>query len=179
MARTLIAAFGSLRAVLGASPPALQRAARGNAAVVRRVGAVHHAMIWSLRHELDARRTLHSGRDTVDYLRLSIGFGPVEQVRLLLLDSRLQLLRDELLARGSADACSISVQDAVRRAIEAGAAAMIVAHNHPTGIAEPSAADRDITRHLSVAAHAVGIRLVDHLIVTAAAHYSFRASGQI
>lgn len=114
--------------------------------------------------------------DLLDYLRLSLGQDRCEQVRLLLLDAKTRLIRDELLARGSPDWAQFNVRDVLTRGLEAGAISMILTHNHPSGDATPSQADRDVTRRVHAGAHAVGLHLADHLIVTPEGHFSFRAN---
>lgn len=172
----LVSHFGSLHAALAASPTALLRACEGDIRIVRFLRAVRQAMLWSRRSELDQRRQIASVEDLVDYLRLALGQEPCEQVRLLLLDVKMRLIRDELLSRGSPDSTQLCVRDVITRGLEAGAASLILAHNHPSGDPSPSQADRDLTRRVHAGAHVVGLHLADHLIVTPDSYFSFRAN---
>lgn len=136
-------------------------------------------MVLSLRLEMEERLSLSNMRSAIDYLRVLIGDQNCEQVRLLMLDAKLRLIRDDELSRGTPDQSSLIVRDVVTRSLEAGAVSIILAHNHPSGDCKPSDADRVTTRRLQVAAHAVGINLADHLIVTANDFFSFRAENLI
>ncbi|NIJ21120.1 DNA repair protein RadC [Sphingomonas naasensis] len=174
MATRLIDYFGSLRGVLRAPATALIRASGGDYTVVALLGAVARAMIWSLRQELDAQPVLSCSTALVDYLRVSAGFDRYEQLRLLLVDAKLRLIRDEQLCCGKTDMTYVIVADVIRRALEAGATSMILVHNHPSGDPTPSQADRDMTRRIHVAAHAVELHLADHVIVSPTSYFSFR-----
>ncbi|MDT8760523.1 hypothetical protein MZO42_17620 [Sphingomonas psychrotolerans] len=174
MTRRLLDYFGSIRGVLRAPPTALIRASSGNYPVVSLLRAVSKAMIWSLRQELDAQPVLSCSTALIEYLSMSVGFDRYEQLRLLLVDAKLRLIRDEQLCCGKTDMTFVIVADVIRRALEAGANSMILVHNHPSGDPTPSQADRDITRRILVAAHAVELHLADHVIVTPTSYFSFR-----
>jgi len=171
----LIGHFGSLRATLSASPGALLRICAGDDRIVRLVRAARRSMLWSLRSELGERPQITNVTDLVDYLRLGLGQEACEQVRLLLLDVKMRLIRDELISRGSPDSTPIDVRDVITRGLESGAASLILVHNHPSGDPSPSQADRDVTRRIHAGAHCVGLHLADHLIVTPDSYFSFRA----
>jgi DNA repair protein RadC len=102
-----------------------------------------------------------------------------EVFQALFLDARHQILAIEEMFRGNANGAAVYVGEVVRRALHWGASAMIVAHNHPSGIAEASAQDRMLTQQLAKALQLVEIRLLDHVIVGEGATYSFAERGEL
>ena len=108
---------------------------------------------------------LTSPQDTRDYLKLRLYGLPYEVFVCLFLDNRHRVIRYEELFRGTIDGASVHPREVVRRVIETNAAAVIFAHNHPSGIAEPSQADIRITQTLKDALALIEVRVLDHLIV--------------
>jgi DNA repair protein RadC len=114
---------------------------------------------------------------TRQFLRHQIGALPYEVFGLLLLDNRHRLIRTEILFRGTIDGASVHPREVLRVVFDSNAAAVIVFHNHPSGIAEPSRADELITERLKVALELIEVRVLDHLIIGASHEYSFAQSG--
>lgn len=173
----MIAHFGSLRGVFAASPREQLRATGGDRQVVAQLGVVRQAMLWQLRQRVEERPFLGNRTAVLDYLRLAQGFAPLEQIRLFHLDARGRMLREESFPPGAADAAAVEIRAIIAQALEIGSVFLVLVHNHPSGDPAPSQADRDLTRRLSTTAHALGIRLVDHLIVAAEGCFSFREQG--
>jgi DNA repair protein RadC len=111
------------------------------------------------------------------YLRHQIGALPYEVLGILLLDNRHRLIRSEILFRGTIDRASVHPREVVRVAMEANAAAVILYHNHPSGIAEPSQADEVVTRRLREALQLIDVRVLDYLIIGDFQEFSFAESG--
>jgi DNA repair protein RadC len=126
-----------------------------------------------------ARPQLLSPRETAGYLLPRFGAFPVERFGALLLDARHRPLRAALLSSGSRDASLVHPREVFREAILAGASAIVVFHNHPSGDARPSSEDFLLTRRLITAGELIGIDVVDHLILADNAYYSFREVGRI
>src|SRR3546814_8719134 len=105
--------------------------------------------------------------------------GPIDvvRVRILYLNSRNMLIRDELASEGSIDQSAIYVREVIKRALELGASALILVHNHPSGSPEPSRQDIAITRDISDAAAKLGIALHDHIVIGGSHYLSFQAVG--
>lgn len=122
--------------------------------------------------------TLDSPDRTRQYLRHQVGNLPYEVFGLLLLDNRHRLIRSETLFRGTIDGASVYPREVLRVVLEANAAAVILFHNHPSGIAEPSQADELLTRRLREALQLIEVRILDHLIV-AETVYSFAETGRL
>lgn len=165
LARTLLARFGSLRAVLAAERHVLCRE--------RGVGPVRWAELQAAlelvrRHHLERLQSgpvLASPRAARDYLIARLRDRDHEVFCCLFLDSRHRLIACEELFRGTVDGASVHPREVVKQALARNAAALILAHNHPSGVAEPSQADEIITARLRDALALVEIRLLDHLVI--------------
>jgi DNA repair protein RadC len=177
LAKQLIATFGSLGGVFTASPA--QLAARGGLsdntiATLKIVQAAAEAM---LREEASDKPVLSSWADVLAYLRVAMGFEAREQVRTLFLDKKNRLLHDETPQQGTVDQAPLYPREIARRAIELGASAVILAHNHPSGDPTPSQADIATTKDVAAALGVLGIVLHDHIVVGRTRTASFRRLG--
>lgn len=114
-----------------------------------------------------------------DYLRLHLAERKREIFYCLFLDSQHRLLDDRELFRGTIDGCSVYPREVVKATLEVNAAAVILAHNHPSGVAEPSTADRQITDRLKSALALVDVRVLDHFVVGDQDVISFAERGWI
>ena len=165
LSRHLLARFGGLRPLLSASNVEL--------AAVAGVGKARLAILMALpelarryfESSLDMGQPIRSPADTEAFLRARLRDLPHELFCGLYLDSRHRVVRFVELFRGTIDGTSVYPREVVKEALAANAAAVILAHNHPSGVAEPSQADERITRRLKAALDLVDIRLLDHLIV--------------
>ena len=124
-------------------------------------------------------RTLGSPGDTQAYLRLRLADKPFERFGCVFLDNRHRVLALAELFQGTIDGTSVYPRVVVQQALEANAAAVILFHNHPSGVAEPSQADERITRRLKSALELVDVRLLDHVIVAAGDSVSLAARGML
>ena len=106
-----------------------------------------------------------------------MAFLGVERVRVLHLNARNMLIRDENMGDGSIDQAAIYVREVIRRAIDLGSAAIILVHNHPSGSPEPSRQDIEVTRQIIDAGKRLNIAVHDHIIVGTNGHSSMRAMG--
>jgi DNA repair protein RadC len=116
-------------------------------------------------------------RDSGDYLRARLAHLDHERFVGLWLDNRHQIIACECHATGTIDGASVHPREIVRAALKHNAAAVIFGHNHPSGVAEPSAADRAITRELIDALKLVGVRVLDHLVIGSGEPTSMAARG--
>lgn len=138
---------------------------------------VQAASLRLLKGEFRDKPLLSSWDALLDWLRADMGPIDVERVRVLYLNSRNMLIRDELASEGSIDQSVIYVREVIKRALELGASAVILVHNHPSGSPEPSRQDIVITKDVAEAAAKLGIALQDHIIIGGADYRSFRAMG--
>lgn len=150
---------------------------QGDEELAARLVLIRQAMRRVLRQGFEDRPVIKHYADLKDYLRFAQGSEITEQMRILYLDTRNRLLREEVAAQGTIDECPAYVREIVRRGLEIGAVGMILVHNHPSEIAEPSRADKELTQQVAAAARTLGMRVLDHLIVTSADVFSFRGQG--
>lgn len=120
-----------------------------------------------LGEKLKRQGSIGNPSNANDFLRMRLGNLPHEEFHVLWLDNRHRIIECQKLFAGTIDGASIYPREVVRAALKANACAAIFAHNHPSGIAEPSAADRAITHELSDALRLVGVRILDHIVVGA------------
>ena len=179
LAKRLTAEFGSLSAVLAASPAALGRAIGSEPKAIRFIGKIREAMLCAARQSMATAPVLSDMPALLDYLVLAMADLPQEQVRILFVDAKNRLLHDEVIAVGTVDEVTIHPREILRRALELGAVGLIVAHNHPSGDPQPSRGDITATRRLIDAARALDIVVHDHVIVTRTGHASIRATGLV
>ncbi len=130
-----------------------------------------------LAEEVRERELISSWSALVRYLEASLAHEPREQFRILFLDRKNRLIADELQGRGTVDHTPLYPREVVRRALELGASAVILVHNHPSGDPTPSEADIAMTRQVVAALQAVGITVHDHVVVGKHGHTSFRSAG--
>jgi DNA repair protein RadC len=176
-AAALLTEFGSLARVLGAGPEAHARVLGGSPNLVRCLALVKAAMVHSLSCEIRARPVLSNLEALLGYLRVSMAHEPREHVRVLYLNTANRLLQDEVLTYGTISSAELYPREIMRRALELGATALILVHNHPSGDPTPSRSDVTGTRAVEVAARSLGITLHDHLVIAADGHASMRQLG--
>ena len=163
-----------------AAPPAAQQRVIGNElGVLAWLATLRSAMLHALRREALQGPVLGDSRTVIDYLFAAMAHEPVEQFRVLYLNTRNRLLFDETVIEGSVNIAPIYPREIVRRALEVGATALILAHNHPSGDPRPSGEDIRVTRLVAAAAEALDIRLHDHVIVARSGWTSLRAAGYL
>ncbi len=176
MGRNLLTQAGSLNTLLVSDlreVPGLGPAKRA------RIVAALELARRALREELSSRTALASPRDSAAFLKAQLAHKPYEVFACLFLDNRHRVLAFEELFRGTLDGASVHPREVVRASLKHNAAAVILAHNHPSGVAEPSAADRNITHQLRDALQLVGVRVLDHLVIGAGEPTSMAARGLI
>ncbi|TXR54826.1 RadC family protein [Reinekea thalattae] len=132
-----------------------------------------------LRTELQSRKALTSPTDTRNFLLAQMQALPREQFSCIWLDSQHRVLRFETLFYGTIDSAAVYPREVVKAALACNAAAVILAHNHPSGVAEPSSADQLITERIRSALDLVDVRLLDHMVVGQGVVISFAERGLI
>jgi DNA repair protein RadC len=178
LGRELLTGAGGLAALLSQPEPPVRVSGIGPAKRARIVAALELAR-RSLGEELQQRKSLGNPRDSGDYLRARLRHLPYEVFGCLYLDNRHRVLAFEELFRGTVDGASVHPREVVRACLKHNACAVIFAHNHPSGVAEPSAADRAITHELRDALQLVGVRVLDHLVIGSGEPVSMAARGLI
>lgn len=175
----LLRQFGSLRDVLQAS--------RDDLLAIPQIGNVRADTLLALPaiarryYECSIRigESIHCPSDTESFLAARLSHLGHEVFCCLYLDNRHRVLRFDELFRGTIDGTSVYPREVVKEALSVNAAAVIVAHNHPSGVAEPSGADERITRRLKAALELVDIRLLDHLVIGHGVSVSLASRGLV
>lgn len=177
VARELLVAFGGLRALLAAERDALCAARGLGAAKVAQLLAALEIGRRHLGETLQRGATLESTRDTRDYLKARLRDLEREVFCALFLDNRHRVLAFEELFAGTLNGTAVYPREVVKRALRLNAAAVIFAHNHPSGVAEPSRADEVLTQRLKEALALVEIRVLDHFVIGDGELVSFSERG--
>ncbi len=177
LARDLLSRFGGLRPLLEAGHEAFCACPGLGNAKYAQLQAVLEMAQRHLQHALERGEALTSPDLTRRFLAARLRHRPHEVFACLFLDNRHRVLRFDELFRGTIDAASVYPREVVKQALACNAAAVILAHNHPSGVAEPSHADCQITRRLQDALALVDIRVLDHLVVGDGETVSFAERG--
>ncbi|WP_267225778.1 RadC family protein [Dyella silvae] len=176
LGRELLGTSGGLSALLGNPGGVAQLRGIGPAKRARLIAALELAR-RSLAEQLTERPTLGNPTDSGDYLRAQLRHLPYEVFGCLFLDNRHRVLAFEELFRGTLDGASVHPREVVRACMRHNAAAVIFAHNHPSGVAEPSPADRALTHELQAVLQLIGVRVLDHLVIGIGVPVSMAARG--
>ena len=177
LAKALLKRFGTFQRVISAEPvELLEVKGMGEAALVA-LKSVQAAALRLARAEAMDRPVMSSWQKVLDYCRASMAYGKTEQFRLLFLDRKNTLIADEVQQRGTVDHTPLYPREVVKRALELGASAIILVHNHPSGDPTPSKADIAMTREVVEAALKLGISVHDHIIIGASGHSSLKSLG--
>ena len=179
LARELIVQHGSLARLAAANHKALTATAGIGPAKAAQLQAAIELARRALGEQMRARDALSSPQSVRDYLRLTLSGRNYEVFMAVLLDAQNRVIAAEELFRGTLTQTSVYPREVVKFALAHGAAAIIFAHNHPSGLAEPSQADELLTRTLKQALALVDVRVLDHFIVGEGAAMSFAERGLI
>lgn len=175
--RDLLMRDGGLKALLELEPAALATLPGLGAAKACRVHAALELGRRYLAFGFDRPEALTDPLASAQFVRAKLAAYPYEVFACLFLDSRNRLIAFEELFRGTVNGANVHVREVVRRCLVHNAAATIFAHNHPSGVAEPSQADKDVTYELQRALRLIDVRVLDHLIVGANATASLAQLG--
>lgn len=179
IAKALLKEFGGVTGLLTADAERLAKFPDMGETSVAAIKIAHAAALRLTQAQIKEQPVLANWQALLDYLRADMAHHAIERVRVLHLNSRNMLIRDELMGEGSVDEAAVYVREVIRRAIDLGSAAIILVHNHPSGDPAPSRADIDITRQIVEAGKRLNIALHDHIIMGAEGHSSLRAMGLI
>ena len=191
LADLLLLEFGSLGGVLSADPNRLcetisaidprgmeegRRSIRLTAAHLK---AIKESAGRMLKERIEDRPVISSWSALLDYLQVALTHEPIEQFRVLFLDRKNMLIKDEVQHRGTVDHTTLYPREIVKRALELTASAIIMVHNHPSGDPSPTRADLEMTKQIVAVLSAVGITVHDHVIVGKNKHTSFKTQRLI
>jgi DNA repair protein RadC len=178
IAKALIERFGGFAAVLSADSDALFAAGLSLAGIAA-VKSVREASLRLMRSELQQQPVINSWDKLIDYCSAQVAHNMVEEFHILFLDRKNVLLKHERQQKGTVDHTPVYTREVVKRALELGASALILVHNHPSGDPTPSKADIAVTQDIKKAAAPLGVVLHDHVIIGRNQHVSLRDLGLI
>lgn len=179
LARDLLVRFGGLNGIFMAEREEISALHGMGMSKFVQLQAIFEMVRRALAEGMRARDVLSSPAQVRDYLRLQLGHLPKEVFVVMFLDAQNRLLCSETLFTGTLTQASVHPREVVKRALHHNAASVIFAHNHPSGVAEPSRADEALTKTLSAALALIDVRVLDHFIVAGNAAYSFAEKGHI
>ncbi|MDP6164875.1 MAG: DNA repair protein RadC [Gammaproteobacteria bacterium] len=179
VARQLLQTFGSLQALLQASQKHVCAVPGLGPSKYAQLQAVKELGLRLAKEELVQPASMASSRQVGEYLCQHLGHYQREVFALLLMDSQHRLIKLEELFYGTIDSAAVHPREVVKTALRYNAAALILSHNHPSGVAEPSQSDRLITDRLVQALDLVGIRVLDHIVVGRREWVSFADRGWV
>ena len=179
LAKKLIKDFGGFGSLLVADPSAIARVGEISDGAVAALKIAQASALRLLQSEVAERPVLGSWQALLDYLHADMAHNPVERVRVLFLNSKNMLIRDEQMSEGSVDEAAVYIREIIRRALDYHATALILVHNHPSGDPSPSQQDIRLTRDIVEAGRHLNIAVHDHLIIGTRGHSSLRAMGLI
>lgn len=179
LAKSLLTRFGGLAGVFNADSAALAKhpgMGETSAAALKIVALAARRLARAGVQELPI---LASWQALLDYLTIDMAHLGHERVRVLYLDTKNRLVQDDLVSEGTLDEAAIHPRTVVKKALDLGAAALILVHNHPSGSPEPSRADVQITNRIAEAGRLLGITVLDHVIIGKEGSVSLKSRGLI
>ncbi len=181
LAKLLIKKFGSFAGVVNASDNELLAISGIKETSLALLKAIKEGAIRMQWQNLNASDTplINNWDLMVDYCRMKMSHKQVEEFMVIYLNSKLYLIGEEIQQRGTLDQVAIHPREVIKSAMDKGAAAIILVHNHPSGIVKPSHADIEITKNIVQAGNVVDINVLDHLIISKDNVYSFVQNGII
>jgi DNA repair protein RadC len=174
LAKSLLKKFGSFAETIHAPETRLREIDGVGEVTITEIKLIAAAAQRIAKGQLQRRTLLSSWHEVIDYCRTSMAFADKEQLRLLFLDKRNQLISDEVQQTGTVDHTPVYPREVIKRALELSATALILVHNHPSGDPTPSSADIQMTKAIIDIAAPLGISVHDHIIVGKSGHASLK-----
>ena len=177
LAKALIAHFGSFNEVITAPVDRLTEVTGVSEGVATELKLIQAAALRLAKSAVMDRPAISSWSALVDYCSAAMAYETTEQFRVLFLDRKNVLIADEIQSRGTIDHTPVYPREVIKRALELGASALILVHNHPSGDPSPSRADVEMTKKIEDAAKPLGVAVHDHLVIGKGQHASLRQLG--
>ena len=177
LAKDLLKTFGDFAKTIRAPESDLLKIKGMGPAAISALKVIECASEKLLRTEVMERPVLSSWKQLTDYCQLTMGHLSIEQLRILYLDRQNKLIRDEVLQQGTIDHTPVYPREVIKKALDVGASAIIIVHNHPSGDPTPSRADMVVTQEIQDAGEKLGVLVHDHIVVGHGCFVSFRAKG--
>jgi DNA repair protein RadC len=179
VAKALLKRFGSFAGVMAATPTELQEIDGVGPAAAAIIKVVQVSALRMAQQDIVQRDVIGSWKKLLDYCRMRMAEEKTEQFRLLFLDNKNAVIADEQQQRGTINHTPVYPREVVKRALELGASAIILVHNHPSGDPTPSADDIAMTKEVAAAAEKLGIAVHDHIVIGRKGHASLRSMGYL
>jgi DNA repair protein RadC len=179
LAKKLLREFGGFGGLMSADAATIARVGDISDGAAAALKIAQASALRLLKAEVQGQKVIASWQALLDYLRADMAHEAIERVRVLFLNSKNVLIRDEPMWEGSVDESAVYIREIMRRALDLHATAIIVVHNHPSGDPAPSQQDIRLTRDLAEAGRHLKVTLHDHVIIAAGGHSSMRAMGLI
>jgi DNA repair protein RadC len=177
LAKALLQEFGSLGGILAASREQLEKHDKLGERTLVHFKAMRETARRLLKERVADRPVVSSWNQLLDYCRVAMADEQTERFRILFLDRKNKIIRDELQQTGTVDHTPVYPREVIKRALELGASSLILVHNHPSGDPTPSQADIAMTRELGEVGAKLGITLHDHVVIAKGGFRSFKATG--
>ena len=177
LAKRLIERFGTIGGVLGAERGALKEVAGVGDGVVHTLKLVEALGVRTLREPIIGRPVIGTWQAVLYYCTARLGKEKTEHFRVLFLDSHNALIADEEQQHGTVDHVVLYPREVIKRALEHGASAVVLVHNHPSGNPSPSRADIELTKEVAKAGATLGVTVHDHLVIGRSRYVSFKEAG--
>lgn len=179
LAKALLARFGSLNNLIGAPiAEIMQVKGIGESAAIH-IKSLHAILLRAGHQELENKPIMNSWSALLSYLKLSLANETREQFRVLFLNNKLKLIKDEIMGDGTIDHAPVYPREIARRALELAASSIILVHNHPSGDPKPSGNDISMTRKIIQSLQSIEVEVHDHIIVGSQGTISMKAIGLI
>jgi DNA repair protein RadC len=177
IAKARLLRFGSLNAVIAADISSLTNVEGVGEAVAIHLKAIQALLLRGEKETIQKQPVLSSWSNLLNYLKLDLEHEKREQFRVLFLDKKLRLIRDEMMGDGTIDHAPVYPREIARRALELAASSVVLVHNHPSGDAKPSAQDIVMTKKIISALEQIEVKVVDHIIIGFEGSVSMKAIG--
>ena len=177
IAKALLLRFGNLNAVVAASIPELTNVDGVGESIAIHLKAVHAILLRGEQETIQKQPILSSWASLLNYLKLDLEHEKREQFRVLFLDKKLRLIKDEMMGDGTIDHAPVYPREIARRALELSSSSVVLVHNHPSGDAKPSPQDIVMTKKIITALEQIEVKVIDHIIVGFEGSVSMKAIG--
>ncbi len=177
IAKALLLRFGTLNAVIAAGIPELTNVEGVGESIAIHLKAVHALLLRGEKESIIKQPVLSSWASLLNYLKLDLEHEKREQFRVLFLDKKLRLIKDEMMGDGTIDHAPVYPREIARRALELSASSVVLVHNHPSGDAKPSPQDIVMTKKIITTLEQIEVKVIDHIIVGFEGSVSMKAIG--
>ncbi len=177
LAKELLKKFDSFAALLAAPPSQIMEVKGAGESVAAALKTTYHASSRLAAAQINNKHVISSWQELLNYCRVKIAYANMEQFYVICLNQRNHVIDHQLLQTGTINHVTLYPREILKHALDKGATALIIVHNHPSGSAQPSQGDIDFTNKLHLVLKPLDINLHDHLIITHSGHFSFRQNG--